>query len=435
MGDLLQPAPEINLIRQAKPGHTLIALLLGLILGTGANLLWRGASWVSTLVDITDPVGQVWLRALIMIVIPLVFASVCLGILDLGDFRRLRRVGLKLVAFILLTQALAAVTGMVVTNVIKPGAGMSPDIRNQLILSYRGEVGGAKNQLSHSNIGVGLLRSIVPSNPVAAAANGDMLGVVFVSLLFGFGMVMLPTERISTLAETIRGLGDVMIALVDLVMKAAPVGVFALVFSMAARFGTDVMVRLGLFLVVCLGGLVLFEVLVHTVLAWLLAGFRPTEFYPRITEALSTAFSTGSSNATLPAMFRVSESYLGLPDNICRFVLPIGVTMCKNGTALFDAVVVLFIAQAFGIHLGRGAQLLAVLMIVIVGLGTAGVPAATFPLLVVVLDAVGVPGAGIALVIGVDRIMDMCRTTVNVIGNIVAAGYIARTEGFVPKPG
>jgi dicarboxylate/amino acid:cation (Na+ or H+) symporter, DAACS family len=174
---------------------------------------------------------------------------------------------------------------------------------------------------------------------------------------------------------------------------------------------------------------------VHTVLAWLLAGFLPTEFYPRITEALSTAFSTGSSNATLPAMFRVSESYLGLPDNICRFVLPIGVTMCKNGTALFDAVVVLFIAQAFGIHLGRGAQLLAVLMIVIVGLGTAGVPAATFPLLVVVLDAVGVPGAGIALVIGVDRIMDMCRTTVNVIGNIVAAGYIARTEGFVPKPG
>jgi dicarboxylate/amino acid:cation (Na+ or H+) symporter, DAACS family len=324
---------------------------------------------------------------------------------------------------------------MVVTTVLRPGVGMSPDLRNQLALSYRGEVSNAENQLGHSNIGIGLLRSVVPSNPIAAAAKGDMLGVVFVSLLFGVGMATLPAGRTTALAETIRGLGDVMIALVDLVMKAAPVGVFALVFSMAAQFGTNVMVRLGLFLVACLSGLLLFEVLVHSVLVWLLAGFRPLEFYPRITEALSTAFSTGSSNATLPATFRVSEAYLGLPDNICRFVLPIGVTMCKNGTALFDAVVVLFIAQAFRIHLSGGAQLLAVLMIVIVGLATAGVPAATFPLLVVVLEAVGVPGAGIAIVIGVDRIMDMCRTTVNVIGNIVAAGYIARTEGFVPKPG
>jgi len=423
------------LIKQAKPTHTLIALALGLILGTAANVLWRGASWVSTLArDITDPVGQLWLRALIMIVIPLVFASVCLGILDLGDLRRLRRVGLKLLAFILLTQALAAVTGVVITAVIKPGAGMSPDLRNQLVLSYRSDVGGAENQLGHSSIGVGLLRSVVPRNPIAAAANGDMLGVVFVSLLFGLGMITLPAKRISTLAETIRGLGDVMIALVDLVMMAAPAGVFALVFSMAARFGADLMVRLGLFLVACLGGLVLFEALVHSVLVWLLAGFRPMEFYPRITEALSTAFSTGSSNATLPAMFRVSESCLGLPDNICRFVLPIGVTMCKNGTALFDAVVVLFVAQAFGIHLSRGAQFLAVLMIVVVGLGTAGVPAATFPLLVVVLGAVGVPGVGIAMVIGVDRIMDMCRTTV-ITGNIIAAGYIARAGGFAPKAG
>jgi dicarboxylate/amino acid:cation (Na+ or H+) symporter, DAACS family len=379
--------------------------------------------------------GQVWLRALIMIVIPLVFASVCLGILDLGKFGRLRRVGVKLVAFILLTQALAAITGLVVAAVVRPGTGMSPELRNQLVLSQRAEVGGDENPLGRSNIGIGLLKSVVPSNPIAAAAKGDMLGVVFVSLLFGLGMVTLPAERISALVETIRGLGDVMIALVDLVMKAAPVGVFALVFSMAARFGADVMVRLGLFLVACLSGLVLFEVLVHSALVWLLAGFRPMEFYPRITEALSTAFSTGSSNATLPATFRVSESRLGLPNNICRFVLPIAVTMCKNGTALFDAVVVVFIAQTFNIRLSLGVQFLAVLMIVIVGLGTAGVPAATFPLLVVVLEAAGVPGMGIAMVIGVDRIMDMCRTTVNVIGNIIAAAYIARTEGLVPKPG
>jgi DAACS family dicarboxylate/amino acid:cation (Na+ or H+) symporter len=180
--------------------------------------------------------------------------------------------------------------------------------------------------------------------------------------------------------------------------------------------------------VTCIGSLIIFEAVVYPILIVLLAGLRPWDFFARTKEALLTAFSTGSSNATLPTAIRVCETSLGLPPSICRFVLPIGATMCKNGTALFDAVVILFVAQAFGIHLSMTARILVVIMIVLMGLGTAGVPGATFPLMALVAGTVGVPAEGVAMVIGVDRILDMCRTTVNVTGGILAAAYVSRSE-------
>jgi Na+/H+-dicarboxylate symporter len=427
----INPSLQQEAMRKPDVEHskTLYALALGVLAGLAANRLSPGSVWLAKLVRYgTNPVGQIWLRSLLMIAVPLVFASLTLGILGLGDFRKLGRVGLKLLAFILLTQTLAAIVGLFATARIRPGEGISEGLRQRLLLTYQEGSRGSENQFGHVKLGVETWSNIVPLNPIAAAASGDMLGIVVFSVLFGIGLATLPYLRTKALVEAISGLSDVMMALVDLVIRAAPIGVFALVFSVAAQFGADLVVHLGLYLVTCIGSLLFFEVVVYPILILLLAGFKPVDFFVRTRDALLTAFSTGSSNATLPTAIRVSEISLGLPATICRFVLPIGATVCKNGTSLFDAVVILFVAQAFGIHLSLTARILVVVMIVLMGLGTAGVPGATFPLMALVAGTVGVPGEGIAIVIGVDRILDMCRTTVNVTGGIIAAAYVSRFE-------
>lgn len=416
----------------AKHSKAFLALVLGVVAGLAVNSRWPGAIWLAKLVRYgTNPVGQIWLRSLLMIAVPLVFASLSLGILGLGDFRKLGRVGIKLLAFILLTQTLAASVGLFATARIRPGEGVSAGLRERLLSTYNQRSHGGENQFDHVKLGVETWSSIVPLNPIAAAASGDVLGIVVFSILFGMGAALMPSLRTKVLMEAISGLSDVMMALVDLAIKAAPIGIFALVFSVAAQFGADLVVHLGLYLVTCVGSLIVFEVVVYPILIVLLAGFRPLDFFARTKEALLTAFSTGSSNATLPTSIRVSETSLGLSAGVCRFVLPIGATMCKNGTALFDAVVILFVAQAFAIHLSVSARILVVLMIVLMGLGTAGVPGATFPLMALVAGTVGIPAEGVAIVIGVDRILDMCRTTVNVTGGIIAAAYVSRSERSV----
>jgi len=414
---------------KANHSEALLALVLGIVAGLAANRLWPGSPWLIKLVRYgANPAGQIWLRSLLMIAVPLVFASLSLGILGLGDFRQLGRVGIKLLAFILLTQTLAASVGLLATARLLPGGGISAGLRERLLSTYSPESHASENPIDHVHLGVETWSSIVPLNPIAAAASGEMLGIVVFSILFGIGAALLPSSRTKALMDAISGLSDVLMTLVDLVIRAAPVGIFALVFSVAAQFGADLVMHLGLYLVTCIGSLIIFEAVVYPILIVLLAGLRPWDFFARTKEALLTAFSTGSSNATLPTAIRVCETSLGLPPSICRFVLPIGATMCKNGTALFDAVVILFVAQAFGIHLSMTARILVVIMIVLMGLGTAGVPGATFPLMALVAGTVGVPAEGVAMVIGVDRILDMCRTTVNVTGGILAAAYVSRSE-------
>lgn len=419
----------------SKHNKAIFALALGIVAGLAANRLWPGSPLLAKVVRYgINPVGQIWLRSLLMIAVPLVFASLTLGILGLGDFRKLGRVGLKLLAFILLTQTLAASVGLFATARIRPGDGISEGLRQQLLTTYQHEPHGNENQFDHVKLGVDTWSNIVPLNPIAAAASGDMLGIVVFSILFGIGLATLPSTRTKALVEAVSGLSDVMMALVDLVIRAAPIGVFALVFSVAAQFGADLVVHLGLYLVTCIGALMVFEIVIYPILIVLLTGFKPIDFFARTREALLTAFSTGSSNATLPDAILVSETSLGLPATICRFVLPIAATVCKNGTALFDAVVLLFVAQAFGVQLSLKLQILMVVMIVLMGLGTAGVPGATFPLMALVAATVGIPAEGVAIVIGVDRILDMCRATVNVTGGIVAAAYLSRSERPVQIP-
>jgi DAACS family dicarboxylate/amino acid:cation (Na+ or H+) symporter len=412
-----------------QTGRILAGLIIGALAGAVANLLWGGSAGLDKLVRYgTEPAGQVWLRALIMVVIPLVFSRLSLGVAGLGDLRKLGRIGLKTLLFFLLVTTLAALLGLVMVNVMRPGAGLGGEVRQRLLATYRQDAGHSKEIPQRTQFGIQTLVNIVPRNPLAAAAQGDMLGVIFFSLAFGVALALLPPARSATLVEAVRGLGDAMVVIIDLVMKLAPFGVFALIFTVAARFGLDLLEQLGLYVLTVLAGLAIFEFGVYAVLVRALTGWRPVVFFRRGWAAILTAFSTSSSNATLPTTLAVCENSLGLPREICGFVVPLGATMCMNGTALFEGVTVLFIAQVFGIKLSLSAQVVVMVTAVLMAMGAAGVPSGAIQVLILILEAVGVPGEGVAMVIGVDRILDMSRTAVNVTGDMAAAAFVARSE-------
>ncbi len=412
-------------------GRILTGLVAGAVAGVAANLLWGGSAGLEHVVHYaTEPAGQLWLRALIMIVVPLVFASLTLGVAGLGDVGKLGRIGLKTLLYFLMVTLLAASLGLLMVNILRPGAGLPSDVRDRLLATYGQQAAESKTAAGQAHFGVQTLVNIVPRNPLAAAAQGDMLGLIFFSLLFGVALALLPAERSGTLLDAVRGLGEAMVVIIDLVMKLAPYGVFALVFSVAARFGFDLLARLGWYVVTVVAGLAVFQFAVYGALLRLLGGWKPRDFFRRAWPVILTAFSTSSSNATLPTTMRVSEEALGVPRNISGFVLPLGATMNMNGTALFEGVTVLFIAQVFGTHLSMPAQGVVVLMAVLTAVGVAGVPGGSIPLMILVLESVGVPGEGIAMVIGVDRILDMCRTVVNVTGDMSAAVFVTKSEGL-----
>ena len=414
-------------------------ILLGLALGGAggvvAHALWGGSSWLAWVVEkITQPAGQMWLRALIMIVVPLVFTSLTLGVAGLGDIRKVGRMGLKTLVFFLGVTACATIIGLVLVNLVQPGAGLPPETREELLGRFSGQAAKMKEAAGPVSFGVELLVNIVPRNPVAAAAQGDMLGLIFFSLLFGAALGLLPAERARPLLGVLEAVGDIVVVIIGWVMKLAPYGVFALLFSVTALFGYDILRKLLWYVLTVLAGLTIHFVLVYSALVRWLGKMNPVEFFGRIKTVVVTAFSTSSSNATLPTTMQVTERNLGVPREVAGFVLPLGATMNMHGTALFEGVTVLFIAQVFGVHLSLGAQLIVVAMAVITAVGAAGVPSGAIPLLMVVLQVVGLPPEAIALVLGVDRILDMCRTTLNVTGDVVTSLYIARSEGYKLKP-
>ncbi len=434
MSDSPGPTPQAELRKGPKTRHILAGLILGAVGGVVANLAWGKTAALANIVRYgTEPAGQMWLRALIMVVIPLVFSRLSLGVAGLGDLHKLGRVGLKTMLFFLMVTTLAAVLGLSMVNLVRPGVGLSPEARKQLLATYH-LVESPREALPRGQFGIQTLVNVVPRNPLAAAAQGDMLGVIFFSLAFGVALAMLPSDRTKTLVEVLRGVGDVMIVIIDLVMKLAPYGVFALLFTVTARFGLDLLERLGWYILTVVAGLAIFEFGVYPVLIKVFAGWSPWNFFRRAWPAILTAFSTSSSNATLPTTLEVCEDSLGLPREVCGFVVPLGATMCMNGTALFEGVTVLFIAQVFGINLSLSSQIVVMVTAIVMSMGAAGVPSGAIQVLILVLESVGIPGEGIAMVVGVDRVLDMCRTVVNVTGDMVAASFVARSEGKLARP-
>lgn len=419
--------------RRGVPLHTkiMLGLLLGAAAGVTCNILWHDTpqlEWFTN--NVASPVGQVFLRMLFMVVIPLVFSSLALGVASLGDIRSVGRVGGRTLGYFLVTTALAAAIGLTMVNVVRPGEALDPQVRAQLLEEYSSEAGEKVAASETTGFGINTFVNMVPRNPVGAAANGDMLGLIFFTIVLGIALTMIPSEKSEPVIKVLEGIFEAVMVMIGFAMKIAPVGVFGLIFAVTAQFGFEVLKSLGLYVIMVLIGLIIHQFGVLAILARIIAGINPLEFYRRIRELMITAFSTSSSNATLPTTIRTAQEKFGVPSSIAGFVLPLGATMNMNGTALFEGMTVLFLAQVFGVHLDLLSQLIVVAMAVITALGAAGVPSGSIPLLVMVLVMVGVPGEGIALVLGVDRILDMSRTVPNVTGDLLASVYVAKREGY-----
>ena len=412
--------------------HTkiLFGLLAGAALGILANTQLGGkhplVEWVNHFV--AGPLGQIFLRLLFMIVMPLVFASIALGVAGLGDLKRVGRVGAKAVGYFITTTFLAAATGLVLVNIFQPGSGLDPAVRSELMATYADDASTKVTASRAGNFGVETFVNMVTRNPVKSAADGDMLGVIFFGLVFGAALTLIPAAKAKPMTDVLEALNCVVISIVGMAMKLAPYGVTALIFGVTSRFGFALMVPLGGYVLVVLGALLFHAGINMSLVLRFAAGISPALFFARVRSALVTAFSTSSSSATLPAALAAAEQGLGVPPQIAGFVLPLGSTMCMNGTSIFEGITVIFLCQVFGIDLTLGQMVVVVVMAVITAVGAAGVPGGSIPLMVGILAMFGVPGEGIAIVLGVDRILDMSRTTVNVYGDLSAVAFVARSE-------
>jgi len=416
--------------------HTkiLLGLVAGATAGVTTNLATGAGPWTQKVVSlVTEPIGRIWLSCLIMVVIPLIVSTLSLGVAGLGSLRRLGRIGAITIASFLCLTALSTVLGLFLMNLVNPGQGLDPAVKTQLMETYKGQTEGAMG-LSTNAFNIDLLVKIVPRNPIQAAASGDMLAVIFFSLMLGVALTLIPAEKAAPMTSFLDSLGHITVAIIGLVMKVAPVGVFCLIFSVTARFGFALLVNLFQYVLTVVAGLAIFQFVAYPIILAVVSRWNALEFFRRIRVVMITAFSTSSSNATLPTTMRTSEENLGIPREIGGFVLPLGATMNMNGTALYEGATVLFLAQVFGVHLTLSAQLVVVVMSVLTAIGTAGIPGGSIPLLMMVLGMVGVPMEGIAIILGVDRLLDMCRTTLNVTGDLVTATIVARFEGVTPSP-
>ena len=409
----------------------LIGFLAGLILGLVVYSLAPGAPWVDTIVTyVTGPVGQIFLRLLFMLVLPLLFSALVIGIAEMGEIRALKKVGIITLVYTVIVSGIAVLISLVLVNLIQPGKGVDPVAARELLAQGQQSASGIiESSAGKAPMGMDALVNLVPSNVISAMSNNDILAVMFFALFFGIGLLLVQTRRTQTLKDAIEGVFEVSMRLIAIVIKLAPIAIFCFMFNLAAQFGWDLLFKLAAYVGVVLLALALQMFGVFSLLLQFLAKKSPIRFFRDIRAAMLMAFSTASSNATLPTALRVADSELKLPPKIARFVLTIGATANQNGSAMFEGVTVLFLAQFFGADLSLSDQFFVMLVCILAGVGTAGVPAGTLPVIALILASLGVPPEGIGLILGVDRFLDMCRTTVNVVGDLVAATVITRISG------
>ncbi|HTU11040.1 MAG TPA: dicarboxylate/amino acid:cation symporter [Allosphingosinicella sp.] len=411
----------------------LIGFLIGLVGGLIVHWAAADAAWVDPFKTYgTNPIGQIFLRLLFMLVIPLLFSALVVGIAEMGDAKALKRIGIKTLIFTILLSACAVVIALAVTNAIRPGGGVDPVVANQLLEESRENAGAILTAQAERPQGVAAFLNIIPSNVVTAAAANDILAVMFFALFFGIGLLLVNTPAANKLQDTIQGIYDVTMKLIGIVIRMAPIAIACFMFNLASAFGWELLVKLGAYVLTVLLALGLHMFVIYPIALKVLGGVSPMRFFRDVQEAMVVAFSTASSNATLPTALRVAEEKLHLPRRVSRFVLTIGATANQNGTAIFEGVTVLFLAQFFNVHLDLGQQAAVLFVCILGGIGTAGVPAGSLPVVALILGMVGVPPEGIAIVLGVDRLLDMCRTTLNVTGDLTAAVVISRGEAHDP---
>jgi Na+/H+-dicarboxylate symporter len=408
-------------------------IIIGMVLGVIYGLIASKMYWV----DFTDswikPWGIIFVNLLKLIAVPLVFASLVKGVASLSDISRLSRIGGKTIAFYLASTVIATTIGLIVVNVINPGANFDKDA----IQLTSGNQEGASAKITAAEFveeegPLQFVVDLIPTNIFESASNNsNMLQVIFFAILFGIAMVLLPNEKTVYVRGFFDGVNDIILQIVDLIMMVAPYGVFALLGGLVVDFGasTTLFIALGKYSITVILGLLFMIFLVYPLILRIFTKMKYKDFFRGIMPAQMLAFSTSSSAATLPVTMERCEDHLGVSEEVSSFVLPLGATINMDGTSLYQAVAAVFIAQAFGIELDLSQQLTIVLTATLASIGSAAVPGAGMVMLVIVLGAINIPVEGLALIFGVDRILDMIRTVVNVTGDATVATVVASTEG------
>jgi proton glutamate symport protein len=403
-------------------------VLIGLVAGVLFGMLAGQLGFSDFVSSYIKPIGSVFIKLISMVVIPLVFASLLVGTSSLNDIRKLGRIGAKTMAYYLCTTIIAICIGLLLANTLRPGAGLSEEARTKLTQSSPEEtVAPIDTALKKPTI-TDIFLNIIPTNPVRAFVEGRMLQIIFFALMTGICLGLIPSERSRPVIDFFEGVNDVIIKMVHIIMKLAPYGVFALISAVVADFGLDILFVLVKYSLVVVVGLVLHVAIVYSLAIKIFSKQKVRTFFRGIRPAQLIAFSSASSSATLPVTMECAEKNLDVPGQIASFALPLGATINMDGTALYQGVSTVFIAQVYGLGLNPMQQLTIVLTAVLASIGTAGTPAAGVITLAIVLKSIGVPLEGIALIMGVERILDMCRSVVNVTGDASCAVVVASSE-------
>lgn len=422
----------------AMPLHWKIGIgfVVGLLAGLAVHYTaGSDALWVQKVTSyLTQPGSTLFLNLIFMMIVPLLFSALVMGVAEMGDIRALGRIGWRTLGYTVLLSALAVALGLVMVNLFEPGAGVDPGQARRLLEQGSERAQAIVSQSQSEPGGIDMLLSIVPDNVIGAASdNGGILALMFFALMFGVGMMLSPaTPAQATLKRGIEGIFEVSMTLIGQIIRLAPYAVFCFMFNLAVLFGWDLVARLFGYVLVVVGALAIHMLVTYSLALKLLGGYSPRRFFKACKEAMLMAFSTASSNATLPTALRTADDLLGLPRKVSRFVLTVGATANQNGTALFEGVTVIFLAQFFGVELSFGQQLLVMLVCILGGIGTAGVPSGSLPVVAMICAMVGVPPEGIGLVLGVNHLLDMCRTVVNVTGDLGIATLVSRGESDAP---
>ena len=424
-------APAASGPRKANLTAVLVALVAGLVAGVVVEM-FLPASVASGIVDnFTRPVGDMWLAGIFMIVVPLLVSALILGVSDIGDVARVGRIGLRALLMTVLLSGMAVILGIFAVNAIQPGRGIDPEQRESIIKEYQSDA-EKRGKVAEAPAQDPPVLGLIPRNPLLEATRalqGGLLPLMVFAVVFGLGMAMCPTEQVAGLRAFLDGLFAVSQKVIEMVMLLAPIGVFCLVFTTGAKLGWEVFLVVGKYALLVLAVLAIHLFGVYSlVLAWV-AKRNPWQFFRQMRTVMLTAFATSSSNATLPTALKSATEDVGLPKDVSSFVLTVGATANQNGTALFEGITILFFCQLFGLDLTMGQQLTVMGVCIVAGVGTAGVPGGAWPVIASVLAGLGVPANSIGLVLGIDRILDMSRTVLNVTGDMTIAACVAQMEG------
>ena len=413
-------------------------ILIGMVLGVLFAVLMVQFAWGADFIkDWIKPFGKMFINALKLIAVPLILASLIKGVSDLKDISKLSKMGGKTIITYVATTIIAVCIGLLVVNVVQPGKSISEETRTELLENYKEDAESKKEAaLKQKETGpLQALQDLIPSNIVSSASdNGNMLQIIVFAIFFGIGLILIPEDKAKPVKSFFDGFNEVILKLIDLIMLAAPFGVFALLATLVAESPSiDLFKALLWYAFSVVLGLAIM-IMLYALIVKIFTKKSPSFFFKGISPAQLLAFSTSSSAATLPVTMERVEEHLGVEEEVASFVLPIGATINMDGTSLYQAVAAVFIAQTFGMDLSFGAQLGIIATATLASIGSAAVPGAGMVMLVIVLGQAGIPEAGLALIFAIDRPLDMCRTTVNVTGDAAVSMVVANSVGKLKEP-